>query len=133
MANCFGGFASIKVLVNMLVNCLVKHGRPDLVKNYMFYGVVQHDTDFLLSAKGACAEDLLSSSFQHVQDCCQRVCELGPDFIGYHLLQGGGEQFIIVFWSGSGLFLFLFNSLTVENHVITPAGVSDCFPSTKRL
>lgn len=33
----FDGFSSFELFVKVLVNCLSKHGSPDLVNDYMFY------------------------------------------------------------------------------------------------
>lgn len=83
---CFGGFSSFKLLLNVLVNRLSKNGCPHLVKDFMFYGVVQHSKDSPLSTKGGCVADLPNSFFPHVRNCRQRLCDPKLDFIGDHHL-----------------------------------------------
>lgn len=82
-----------------------------------------------LSSHSRCSGALLSSFFHPVKNSRQRVCDLGFDFAGDHLLRRGGSQVVFISWSGSRLHLQLFNSLTVANLVIPFASNLDRYSS----
>lgn len=90
--------------------------------------VANQGTDYASTSKGDCVEGLLNSSFHHVRDSCQRVCNLGFYFIGGHLLQCSGDQVFFLFWSGRRFHSLLLSSLKITICVINTCCGSGSFP-----
>lgn len=121
---------SIGVLFN---GDLAKHGRPDMVKNYMLQGIIHHCLSSSLHTTSSSAWERLHSFFQHVHDSCQQVCHLPLDLTSEHLLQRAGDEVTFILWSWSMFPLSLFTSLTVASRVITLTSVQDHFSSACRV